>query len=153
MKFSCMSAKSLLMYRFDWSNNSHFYMAGKLLLAVGFKSQGLSTELFECPHDMAAGFLQRGQSEIPRYNLQHITNLPSEVTHHHFGGIPLGTWITLIQCKRELHKSMNIRRQGSLETISQAAYHNIPSKCTTSECSNNCTTSENQGSLVLSLHP
>lgn len=113
--------------------NIHFYLAGKLLLAVEVRLHGFSIELFESPHDMAAGLPQR---VIWGTKVETSTTY---VTHDHFGSMLLGTWISLIQCERKLHQDMNMRH-WLLKTIVEAAYFNIPSKYITNKHFNDCAT-------------
>lgn len=83
---------------------------------------GLSTRPLECSNDMAVpqnewSKRKHGWSCIIFYSLV------SEVTYHYSHSILLITQVSLIQCRSELPKGTNTRRQGPLEAILKSGYN------------------------------
>lgn len=97
---------------------------------------------------MAADFPQEEGVWDTRWKLQCISNLASEVIHHHYSNVLLGILVALIQCERELHKGVYIRSWGSLGAILEAAYHNTLFKFIKNGYFSSCTLTASQGSLV-----
>lgn len=53
-----------------------------------------------------------------------LSDLTMDVTDNHFYNVLLVTWVSPIHCGRGPHKSVTIRKQGSLGAILKAGYHN-----------------------------